>query len=149
MEQSLGVRTIEPLPRFLVPNIRSFSRSSNMPFGPVRAAEQNSSFTSSQPWIPWNCHENRAFAKLNNPFCVDFVFLSIRCHKILLTAKAQCISTSSNIAPLLLRKPSLNLHPSGTCELPVQLSPPRRVVPHRFTASPRRRVTRASTASYY
>ena len=81
MERSLGVRTIEPLPRFLyVTSVRSFSRSSNMPFGPVKAAEQNSSFTSSQPWIPWNCQENRALAKLNNPFCVDFVFLSIRCH---------------------------------------------------------------------
>lgn len=97
-----------------------------MPFGPVRAAEQNSSFTSSQPWIPWNCHENRAFAKPSISYSYPFVAT-----KILVTARAQCISTSPNAAPLLLRKP---------CELPSSLSPPRRAAPHR-------RVARASMAS--
>jgi len=58
--------------------IRSFSRSSNMPFGLVRAAEENSSFTSSQPWSPWNCHDNRAFAKLNNPFRILIHSLPLR-----------------------------------------------------------------------
>lgn len=91
-----------------------------MPFGPVRAAEQNSSFTSSQPWIPWNCHENRAFAKPSISYSYPFVAT-----KILVTARAQCISTSPNAAPLLLRKP---------CELPSSLSPPRRAAPHRRVA---------------